>query len=254
MTRHRVLAQVAALALSAPCSLLSQSATTFSPQSVPFVGCPSDGQAGPAEAPKGTTVMVTTSREAAEQLAYYKSWPDYGALAPRGWHCFGVYGSSGDSLFITREPIDASRAFSIHGGELAGPAVVIEHTFGGTSGRDQVARIIARVFPKYGAFVKSVREMFDLPADTFPSGPHPADKLAYPRPRVVEFRTPSQTDGLGTDSWMAKGGTPIDGVAILVGDTPDLLLLSVRLPPGLAGLTTTIVRQTELDAKLRPHD
>ncbi|HLN01320.1 MAG TPA: hypothetical protein VK335_18675 [Bryobacteraceae bacterium] len=197
--------------------------------------------------------MVTTSREAAEQLAYYKFWPDYGALAPRGWHCFGVYGSSGDSLFITPEPIDASRAFSIHGGELAGPVVVIEHTYGGTSGRDQVARVIARVFPKYKAFVASVREMFELPADRFPSGPHPADKLLYRSPRVVEFRTPAHADGLGTDAWLKKGETPIDGVAILVGDTPDLLLLSVRLPRGLASLTPAIVRQMELEAN-RPRN
>ena len=246
----RVLAQVAALALSAPCSLLAQTPTI----SVPFVGCPSDGQVGPVEAPTGTTVSVTTTPEAAQLLAYYKASGDYGALAPRGWHCFRIYGSSGGSLFVTPEPIDASRAFSIHGGELAGPAVAIEHTYGGTSGRDQVARVIARVFPKYKVFVASVREMFDLPADRFPSGPHPADKLVYRSPRVVEFRTPAHADGLGTDAWLKKGETPIDGVAILVGDTPDLLLLSVRLPRVLVNLAPTIVHQTELDAKRSPRN
>jgi hypothetical protein len=200
------------------------------------------------EAPKGTTVSVTTTREAAEQLAYYESWPDYGALAPRGWHCFGVYGSSGAVLFMTPDPIDVSMVFPISRGKFAGPVVVLEHANGDTSGRDRVAEVVARVFPKYKAFVASVRQMFDMPADAFPSGPYPADKLVYRSPRVVEFRTPAHADGLGTDAWLKKGDTPMNGVAILVGDTPDLLLLSVKLPRDLASLTTTIIRQTELDA------
>ncbi len=243
MARRSLLPRIAALALSAQCALVGRAV------SVPFVGCPSDGQTGPIEAPQGTSVPVTATREVAERLALYKSSGDFGALAPRGWHCFGVYGSGGDLLFITPEPIDASGAFSIGQRGLGGPAITMEYSAGGTSGRFRVAEIIARVFPEYRAFVQSVREMFDTRADQFPAGPYPADKLVYPSARVVEFRTPAQADGLGTDARLKKGDSPIDGVAILVGKHPDLLLLAVRLSRDLASLTPTIVHQMELDAK-----
>jgi len=41
---------------------------------------------------------------------------------------------------------------------------------------------------------------------------------------------------------------PIDGVAILHGETPDLLLLAVRLPPDTNYLTSPIIRQIEGEA------
>lgn len=249
MTRHRVLAQVAALALSAPCTLLPQTSTI----SVPFVGCPSDGQAGPVEAPKGTDIVVNATIGAASKLAYYSSRPPAGVLAPRGWHCFGVYGSGGDSLIVTPEPVDASTVFPTDRIKFVGPVIVLHHTYGDTSGRSRVAQVIARVFPKYTAFVTGVKEMHELPANLFPSGPYPTDKLLYRSTRVVEFRTPAHADGLGTDAWLKKGDAPIDGVAILVGDTWDLLLSSVRLPRDMATLTPVIIHQLELDAS-RPRN
>jgi len=67
---------------------------------------------------------------------------------------------------------------------------------------------------------------------------------------VVEYKTPAQTDGLGTyNSTLKKNNNAIDGAAILVGPTPDLLLLSVRLPPELNGLASVIIRQIERDAE-----
>jgi hypothetical protein len=66
---------------------------------------------------------------------------------------------------------------------------------------------------------------------------------------MFEYKTPAQTDGLGTHSWLKKNGSPIEGVAMLVGPTPDLLLLSVRLPPELVRLTSVIVHQFEGDAE-----
>jgi hypothetical protein len=79
--------------------------------------------------------------------------------------------------------------------------------------------------------------------------PYPKGALTYRSNTVVEYRTPAQTDGLGTHSWLKKNGSPIEGVAILVGPTPDLLLLSVRLPTELNGLTSVIIRQFERDAE-----
>lgn len=69
---------------------------------------------------------------------------------------------------------------------------------------------------------------------------------------MVVYRTPAHADGLGTNLWLKKNGSPIDGVAILTGQTPDLTLLSVRLPPGLSGFTSVIVHQVERDAS-RDH-
>jgi hypothetical protein len=69
---------------------------------------------------------------------------------------------------------------------------------------------------------------------------------------VVEYTTPAQTEGLGTHSRLKKNGSPIYGAAILIGQAPDLTLLSVRLPDDLTGLTSAIVRQVESDsARLR---
>jgi hypothetical protein len=93
-----------------------------------------------------------------------------------------------------------------------------------------------------------------MPADSFVSGPYPKDRLAYKSKSVVEYTTPAQTDGLGTQSWLRKNGSPINGVAILVGETPDMLLLSVRLPSDLTGLTSAIVGQVERDAAGRPSN
>src|SRR5579864_2187946 len=72
--------------------------------SVPFVGCPSDGQLGPGEAPRGeNSQVVAISPEIARRLAYYKADHGSGILAPRGWHCFGTYGSNGSNLYVTPE-------------------------------------------------------------------------------------------------------------------------------------------------------
>jgi hypothetical protein len=63
---------------------------------VPFVGCISGGQADLLAAPTGTTKALLISPDAAQALAYYQCALDIGVLAPRGWHCLGIYGS-GDS-------------------------------------------------------------------------------------------------------------------------------------------------------------
>ena len=65
---------------------------------VPFVGCKSDGQVGPQDAPTGEPKTVTISPELAQMIAYYKASDGSGVLAPRGWYCFGTYGSSGSNL------------------------------------------------------------------------------------------------------------------------------------------------------------
>jgi hypothetical protein len=247
-----VLASCTQLAL-----LAQEKATPASPQrtavSVPFVGCASDGQTGPQEAPSGTTISVSISLEAADQLAYYTSGQEVGVLAPRGWYCFGTYGSGGDTLFVSPQSINTASLFSAERRGFSGPAIEISYSSGGTSGRFEVAEVIARVFPAYKPFVTRIVEEFGQPASSFPFGPYPKDILTYKGKTVVEYKTPAQTEGLGTHSSLKKNDSPIYGAAILIGQTPDLLLLSVRLPPDLAGLTSAIVRQVESDAARLPN-
>jgi hypothetical protein len=151
-------------------------------------------------------------------------------------------------LYVSPEPINAAKIFSDNWKGFFGPAVSISLHYGGTSGRYVVAEVIARVFPAYRPFVDAVMKSGVEPASPYPSGPYATDTLSYRSQTVVEYRTPALTDGLGTLSWLRKNGSPIEGVAMLLGDTPNLLHLAARLPPELAGLASAIVRQAALDA------
>src|SRR5215471_420993 len=91
---------------------------------------------------------------------------------------------------------------------------------GETSGRFEVAAIVARVFPAYSWFVKAVIDEGILPASDFPFGPFPNDKLTYRGKTIVEFQTPANTEGLGTASRLLKNNAPIDGAVMLIGQTP----------------------------------
>ena len=219
---------------------------------VPFVGCASDGQVGPLKAPKATSKVVAISPEIAQRLAYYKAANGSGILAPRGWHCFGTYGSNGSNLYVSPNPI-ADPIFLSHWAGLTGPAIQVSDVLGGTSGRFEVAEIIARVFPAHMAFAKSVIVEGIQPASSFPRGPYPGDKLTYLNKEVVEYETPANQSGLGTVSQLKKNGSPIHGVSILTGKTPNLTHLSVRLPPDATALGPVIIRQVEHDATLSPR-
>jgi hypothetical protein len=216
---------------------------------VPFVGCKSDGQVGPAEPPNDTKKVIEIDPKLARNLAYYESGATHGVLAPRGWFCFGLYGSGGDELFVAPGPIDRSTFFAGNWRNLTGPAVEVDFRYGGTSGRDSVAGVIARVFPNYRAFVLDVVGLFDDLDLTY--GPYPSDTLLYKGDRLVEFRTAPNSDGLGTiTSRLEPNEQPIDGVATLVGEMPEvnLLLLSVRLPADLNALKPAIIQQLEREA------
>lgn len=220
---------------------------------VPFVGCKSDGQVGPLGAPNGTGKTEPIDEATVRRLAYYQASQGLGVLAPRGWHCFGTYGSAGATLHVSPRPIDATRLLSPNWGGFAGAEVELSVSLGDTSGRFEVAKIIARVFPSRRAYVRKVIAEGIEPANSFPFGSYPKDRLTYKGKNVVEYITPAETDGLGTSSWLLKGPQPISGVAILLGQTPSLLKLSMRLPPELAQLGPVITQQVERDAKQPAH-
>jgi hypothetical protein len=237
-----------------PCAQLSVSASrTTTPTSpsritVPFVGCRSDGQVGPVSAPNGEAMALPIAAAAAQRLTYYKAKQGFGVLGPSGWHCFCVYGSSGETLYVSPEQITGADLYSSTWKGFKGPAIEITYEYGRTSGRFGVASTIARVFPAHREFVENViKEGFE-PASSFPMGPYPNDQLIYKSKEIVEYQTPANEDGLGTKSRLQKDADPISGAAILVGRTPDLLSLSIRLSPKLVDLVPVIIQQVERDA------
>jgi len=255
VSRRRTNAAVfLAFLMSTQSSLYAQSVSTARrPQEqtihVPFVGCKSDGQAGPLEAPHGTSKVVAITADASRRLAYYKAEEGVGVLAPRGWYCFGTYGSAGSTLYVAPQPFGATELFSDKWGGFTGPAIELNSEIGDTSGRFAVARTIARVFPAHKAFVRNVIAEGIEPASSFPFGPYPQDKLIYRSTEIVEYQTPADKDGLGTQSYLRKNASAIKGVAILWGEELDLLFLSARLPQELDDLTPVIIHQVESDAK-----
>ncbi len=161
------------IAICTPCLVSAQ-------MKVPFVGCVSDGQVGPQEAPKGEPVAVRISADAAKQLAYYKAGTgDFGVLGPRCWYCFGLYGSGGDSLFLSPQPLTSRDLFSSNWRGLTGIRHAVSHSLGGTSGRSVVAAAIARVFPSHRNFVDGIVASDLARKSDFHFGPYPADKLTY---------------------------------------------------------------------------
>jgi hypothetical protein len=231
---------------SAPVTGSGSIATTRS--AVPFVGCKSDGQTGPVEAPKGQTKVVLIDGGAVQQLAYYESTRGFGVLAPRGWYCFGTYGSDGNTLYVSPQPINSADLFSTTWSGFGGPVIELSLEDGGTSGRFGVAKTIARVFPDHRDFVRNVIAEGIEPASSFPLGPYPDDKLIYRNNEIVEYETPAYKEGLGTISRLQSNDEPISGVAILIEKDTNLLKLSVRLSPYQTDLTSSIIHQVERDA------
>jgi hypothetical protein len=220
------------LLIALPLHLLAQTSR------VPFVGCPSIGQADPVEAPKGVDEKVQLQASTAQRLAYYKASGNLGALAPRGWHCIGTYGSGGTALYVTADPISGPQ------GGVTGPIVEVDDvTTENGSGRDEIAQVLARVFPGQRTFVRKVIDEFDFPPSKYKFGPFPNDRLIVQTSRRVEFQTPPHSEGLGTMTWLKANDDPIDGFAILEGRTPELLTLRVRLPRELRGLAPVIIQQ-----------
>jgi hypothetical protein len=219
--------------------------------SVPLIGCANDGQGGPQSPPSAPTKTVQLSPDLAPKLAYYVAASGPGVLAPRGWSCAGIYGSNGASLVVSPQPVSPADLMNNSWSGAAGDAIEVRVASGDTSGRFEVAQAITRVFPAHQAFAQSVINEGIEPASEFPSGPYPGDKLTNRSNEVVEFQTAPNSVGLGTDtnanSRMKPGSDPVQGVAMLTGPTPDLLVLAVRLPGALQSLAPAIVQEIQQD-------
>lgn len=211
---------------------------------VPFVGCPADGQTGQIAAPKPHRTPSVPARAAA-RLAYYAT--DYAmVLAPRGWHCLGLYGSNGQFVIVTPERHTAEEFFRRAEVPIRGPAIQMSVSVGGTSGRFSVAPVVARYFPRYRSFLRSVtQEMQEMDPGfrSFPTGGFRTDIINRRTPTYLRFTTPARRTGEGAQSRLLPGNLPIEGFRKIVGSTeePDMLSADVRLPVNQSDLIEVIL-------------
>jgi len=158
---------------------------------------------------------------------------------------------NGESLFISPTPLNSAKLLAGTDNGFSGAAIQISVSLGETSGRFQVARLIARVFPQRQSFVRELIEAHDglLSDSDVVYGPYKTDKLVHLDRNTVEFQTPANTDGLGTMSRLSKNAQPITGVIILTGDTPDAVHLSIRLNQDQASLAPYIIQRLEREMR-----
>src|ERR1700759_4516052 len=196
--------------------LMSSAATSVARAAVavPAIGCPTDGQQGPQAVPKNGTKSLKLDAAAAVGLAFYRN-ADTGVLGPKGWHCLVLSGSSGTTILVTPEQIDAKAVLGGKFPGFSGDAIQLTVSLGETSGRFEAAKFIARLFPQDRVFVdKVIAEKFE-PASHFVFGPYPTDRLTRKSEAMVEYETPANMKGLGTDSRLVPNASPISGMIFL---------------------------------------
>ncbi len=200
---------------------------------VPFVGCPAIGGADieARAAPLGDPVPLPGQpADIAARIAYYRAAGEegLGVFAPRGWHCQAWSGASGAFIVVTpgvpKPVIPAER--------VRGEGVVAVESFGGTSGRFDVAEVSARLFPDVMAgFIARVKAEGNPSPDFSSIKPYADDRYTYLTPRLVRFTTPALHDGIGTGMFVPSAD-PVRGVVGLPpGDLrePNLFQYDLRL-------------------------
>lgn len=225
-------------------ALVLAASAAAAPVTVPFIGCPSDGQLGPKPIPKAKRVPVRLSPDVAARLAIYGADHHSGVLAPRGWHCAYLYGSSGDFTVVASERITPQSLLDGHA--VRGPAIQVSTDEGGTSGRFGVARLIARYFPNHHDFVATVIAGGFGSAKDFPRGPFKDDQIVSRHRDFVEVVTSPGRKGLGTMSRLAPSDLPIHAVGALYTEGDWLgYVFAVRLPKDQEDLAPVILTWAE---------
>src|SRR5260370_37156467 len=72
---------------------------------VPFIGCPADGQQGAIDPPPGPPKGISIGTVPSPGLAYYKGGDSAGVYAPPRCGCKVGYGVSGSVRCVTPEPM-----------------------------------------------------------------------------------------------------------------------------------------------------
>jgi hypothetical protein len=227
--------------------MLTSAACPAFAATVPMVGCPTDGQIGPEAVPAGGTKHLNLDARAAAGLAFYQN-TDIGVLGPRGWHCLVLAGSNGTTIYVTPDGPDANAMLHSSFKGISGDAIQLSVNLGETSGRFVAAKFMARLFPQNREFVNAVIAEKIEPASNFVFAPYPGDHLKRLSEAVVEYETPANAKGLGTDSRLLPNQSPISGIVFL-GEDDSVLSLAVRLPD--KQLQSAIIRHTEANRGAR---
>jgi hypothetical protein len=211
-------------------------------QRISAVHCPASDQTAPVNTQTGESLLATVERTAAEQLAYYKAENSPGVYAPKGWSCLAWNGLNGSILLVTPKRMTPPY-FPLP--VVTGPAVMIQSSDAGSSGRFHVAIVAAQLFPLTGnELITRVRQEHLISDSSFDAASYPDDQLRYLSDRFVEYTTPPNRTGLGTDSMFEASNLPIRGLTILhlEADQESTIELRVRLPPGLSTVSDAIMQ------------
>jgi hypothetical protein len=221
------------------------SITSLAETQVPGAPCLTTGMTGETSLPNlSTAITLKVPAQLAGKLAYYKGTGAKGVLGPRGWTCRQYFGSSGSLLKIAPTG-GAFEEDAKYESSIKYPGELIERTLsiGDTSGRYEVARVAARIFPIVNDFVNRVREqgITDTSVDSLPG-----DTYFYLSPTVAAFRTEQDNEGIAGKAT----GAPILGLAYLTqepGQAPDLTLLKARLGSANGDLVPIILANEILE-------
>jgi hypothetical protein len=233
---------VLSVVLGLACAAIAAAATPDTQQRVPAVGCPANDLAAGARLQSGESMAAPVEQRIAGQIAFYQAEHSPGVYAPRGWSCHSWSGSNGSFLVVTPKRIEPPY-FPLP--TITGPAVSIDTSDGGTSGRFHVAIVAAQLFPLVGSeFIARVRDEHLISDKSFEVQAYPDDQLRYLSDRFVEYTTPANRTGLGTDGLLDTSDLPVRGLTLLnlAAEVNTLIEVRVRLPPGLNPVASTIVQ------------
>lgn len=229
-------------ALLLTCSAMTSAAIPEGQPRVPVVGCSADGQMGAVKPMTAEAMPVAVERRVAEQIAYYKATYSLGVFAPRGWHCRAWYGSNGSILAVTPKRIEPPY-FPLP--TITGSAVMLNSSDAVSSGRFHIAIVAAQLFPLVASeFLERVRQEHLIGDSSFDAEPNPADQLNYLSDRFVEYTTPANHAGLGTDGMLEVSNLPVRGLTLLNLQTQanNLTEVRVRLPAAMNAVAEVIVQ------------
>lgn len=205
---------------------------------VPVVVCPVDGQVGQQTPNKEPRSIRTTIPEGqASHLVYYRGLQGHEnvhVLAPRGWRCIGLYGSSGDTAFIVPPNVNP-----LQKDRFRGPAIEVRFRHGGTSGRTSVADTAGPLFPVAGQFIDEVEANFPS-TEKYRRTPWPNEQVTRISERLLTFFDPPSVTGTGSQGRLAPSRLPIQGVVAFTEES-NLWSLAVRLDEVDAALGPTIL-------------
>jgi hypothetical protein len=211
-------------------------------QRVPSIDCPVNDQLAAAKLQTGSSMPVPMDQRQSAQIGFYSAAHTPGVYAPKGWYCRAWDGSNGSILVVTPTRL-APPYFPLP--VISGPAVIVQSSDATGSGRFHVAIVAAQLFPLLADdFIARIRQEHLISDASFDAEPYPDDQVQYLSDRFVQFTTPPNRSGLGTDGMLATSDMAVRGLIILnlEDQTDSLTEVRVRLPGSLNSIAAAIVQ------------